>query len=180
MKDWPTRAYVELRQGNPYVFSKDKRWKDPKFYTQQQRLIYDEVYETFKKMVYPQKYISIEKMTSNPDYFGEAYDICTRFGLLPIMQLRQNFSEEIVAQFYATVSFHGENADEMTWMTLDRKLKSTWQEFGNILGYPAAPDGSSIGWKVHEGTNASKSDVLAPLYIPGWGDVGEVAHLQRT
>ena len=54
MKDWPTRAYVELRQGNPYVFPRDKKWKDPQFYTQQQKHIYDEVYETFKRMVCPQ------------------------------------------------------------------------------------------------------------------------------
>ena len=86
----------------------------------------------------------------------------------------------MVYQFYSTVSFHGDNDDEMTWMTLDKKLKTTWQDFGEILGYPAAADGTSIGWKVHNGENASKADVLAPLYIPGWGDVGEVAHLQRT
>ena len=67
MKEWPTRAYVELRQGNPYTFHREKRWTDPKFYTQQQKHIYDEVYDTFKKMVCPQKYITMEKMTTNPD-----------------------------------------------------------------------------------------------------------------
>ena len=180
MKDWPTRAYVELRQGNPYVFPRDKRWTDPKFYTKEQKHIYDEVYESFKKMVCPQKYIFMEKMTSNPNYFGEAYAICTRFGLLPIMQLRQNFSDEMVAQFYATVSFHGENDDAMTWMTLDKKLTSTWQDFGEMLGYPFGEDGQSIGWKVHEGARASKPDVLEPLYIPGWGTVGESSYLQRN
>ena len=119
-------------------------------------------------------------MTKNPAYFGEAYDICTRFGLLPLMGLHENYSDDLVAQFYSTVAFHGDNDDEITWMTLDKKLKSTWQDFGNILGYPPAADGTSVGWKVHIGQNASRPDVLAPLYIPGWGHVGEVAHLQST
>ena len=65
-------------------------------------------------------------------------------------------------------------------MTLGQKLKSTWQDFGEILGYPPAADGTSVGWKVHHGENASRNDVLEPLYIPGWGTVGEVAYLQRT
>ena len=37
MKEWPMRAYVELRQGNPYVFHREKRWTDPKFYTKEQK-----------------------------------------------------------------------------------------------------------------------------------------------
>ena len=179
MKEWPTRAYVELRQGNPYTFPRDKKWKDPQFYTQQQKFIYDDVYAILKKKVCPQQFIDMEKMTSNPQYFGSAHAICTRLGLLPIMELHQNYSEDIVAQFYATVSFHGENADKMTWMTLDKKLTSSWQDFGDILGYPFGADGQSVGWQVHNGERASKPDVLEPLYIPGWGTVGETSFLQR-
>ena len=107
------RAYVELRQGNPYVFHREKRWTDPKFYTKEQKQIYTEVYESFDNIVCPQKYINLEKMTKNPAYFGEAYDICSRFGLLPLMGLHENYSDDLVAQFYSTVTFHGDNDDEI-------------------------------------------------------------------
>ena len=45
------RAYVELRQGNPYIFHREKKWTDPKYYTKEQKQIYTEVYETFENIV---------------------------------------------------------------------------------------------------------------------------------
>ena len=48
------------------------------------------------------------------------------------------------------------------------------------MGYPFGDDGQSVGWKVHDGERASKPDVLEPLYILGWGTVGDVAYLQRN
>ena len=65
---------MELRQGNPYIVPREKRLTDPKFYTKQQKHIYDEVYQSYENMVCPQKYITMEKMTSNLDYFGETKD----------------------------------------------------------------------------------------------------------
>ena len=68
----------------------------------------------------------------------------------------------------------------MIWMTREKKFKSTWEEFAELLGYPIQEEEEANGWKVHIQPNASKPDVLAPLYIPGWGKVGNIAHLTPT
>ena len=36
------------------------------------------------------------------------------------------------------------------------------------------------GWRVHDDARASDPEVLAPLYIPGWGKPGEVKDLLPT
>ena len=40
--------------------------------------------------------IDIGHMEWKPDYFGEALSICDEFGLRPIMELQQDFDEELV------------------------------------------------------------------------------------
>ena len=53
MKDWPTQGYAELRQRNQYMFHREPRWKDPKFYSRDQRRIFEEIYMTYKHVVCP-------------------------------------------------------------------------------------------------------------------------------
>ena len=125
----------------------------------------------------PEKYINLEVMENNPVYFGEALEICRRFGLIPIMRLCNNYDEELIIQFYTTVHFGGEDDKTLTWMTKDQVLTAHWSEFATLIGYPIRPNN---GWVCHNKDNASPVDVLSPLYIPGWGTAGKVAHLQPT
>ena len=70
-----------------------------------QEQIYLEVYKTFQNPVCPQKYINIGAMENNLVYFGEALEICRKFGLLPIMKLCNNYDIDLIVQFYTTVHF---------------------------------------------------------------------------
>ena len=119
MKKWPQQAYTELRQENVYEQPRNRRINDPRFYTSMQEQIYLEVYRTFMHPISPQKYINLAAMENNPVYFGEALEICKRFGLTHIMQLCNNYDEKLIIQFYTTVHFGGEDDKTLTWMTKD-------------------------------------------------------------
>ena len=89
-------------------------------------------------MVAPQKYINVAHMEEKQVYFGEALDICQKFGLVPLMEHRQNFDVTAIAQFYSTLFIHMQSSTEgvMKWMTRDVFLTATWSEFAELLGYP--------------------------------------------
>ena len=67
-----------------------------------------------------QHHINIEYMRSKPNYFGEALEICEEFDLFHIMELEQDYDEEIVAQFLATVHMGNETKRRIKWMTKEK------------------------------------------------------------
>ena len=101
----PLKQYSALRNVNPYVIEKNTRLcRNPKFYTKDQERIFNEVYGPKKKRFCEMFTINVEHMDAHPEYFGEAKAICEEFGLLPLMEFNHPFDEDLVAQFYATVS----------------------------------------------------------------------------
>ena len=50
----------------------------------------------------------------NLHYFGEALEICTNIGLLPIMEFRCNYDPMLITQFYATVHFAKNQTQTLT------------------------------------------------------------------
>ena len=98
------KEYAALRGINPYTTPKDVRaCPNPKFYTNDQERIYNEVYGPKKQRFCDMHWINIDHLDENPTYFGEAKAICEEFGLLPLMEFTQFFDEDLVAQFFATV-----------------------------------------------------------------------------
>ena len=47
--------------------------------------------------------IDTDAMEKDPEYFGEALQMCTQLNILKIMQFNKDYDVDIVAQFYATV-----------------------------------------------------------------------------
>jgi hypothetical protein len=86
--------------------------------------------------------------------------------------------EDIIAQFYATVHLSKTGDRELIWMTRDKLMKTTWAKFGECMGYPVVDDPIPAGlFCVHiERCPMAKSN-LAPLYIPGWGPLGNTKYL---
>ena len=48
------------------------------------------------------------------DYFGEALDLVEQFGIEDVISFHLDFDPEIVAQFFASVHFHFDEARTMT------------------------------------------------------------------
>ena len=88
-----------------------------------------------KNPVPEQRYFDIEHMRKHQAYFGEALEMCERFGLLPIMEVKCDYVELMIAQFYATVHFGTDDVRTLKWMTKDKVLTSTWGRFAELLGY---------------------------------------------
>ena len=99
------KEYTEYRERNPYLIPRRDNVANPRFYTDDQERVYDEVYLSQRNTVVKQHYLKIPHMTcdKNREYFAEAYAMCEEFGMLPIMVAHENYDEELIGQFYATV-----------------------------------------------------------------------------
>ena len=112
-------------------------------------------------------------------YFDDTLAICEEFGLINIMKFNQNYIEEYITQFYATVYMHPDDARTMTWMTKDRVMSATMKEFGDLLDYEDRGDDTPSGWRNYGEGLSSHRDVLAPITMDG-GTPGKTAHLCQT
>jgi hypothetical protein len=61
------------------------------------------------------------------------------------MEFNHVVDEDIIAQFYATVHLSKTGDREITWMTRDKLMKTTWAKFGECFGYPVVDDPTLAG-----------------------------------
>ena len=115
---------------------------------------------------------------------AEAKAICEEFGLITLMEFTHAFDEDLVAQFFATVKMTESEDGERTlqWMTHDKVLSATWQEFAACLGYSDLPAGTPGYFRVHtlDRPMVKSKMVEADLYIPGWAAAGSSYKLLPT
>ena len=72
-------------------------------------------------------------MEKDPDYFGEALQMCSQLNILGIMQFNQDFDADLVAQFYATIHLGTDEDRILTWMTNGRMFTVKWKAFMELL-----------------------------------------------
>ena len=175
----PDREYRAYRQKNPYLVPRQDNVMDPRFYTNDQELVYNQIYSGQRNAVVLQHRLNIAHMTSpkHVEYFAEAFSMCEEFGLLPIMEVHQDYNEELVAQFYATVHLGTGANPQLHWMIKNEHVDCKWSEFCHLLGYPRAQNNN--GWTVHHLPRPSAKDVLEPITMPG-GTPGQSEDLIPT
>ena len=80
----PDGEYQEYREKNPYLLPRQDNVRNPRFYTNDQELVYDQVYLGQRNAVVKQHRLNLPHLTSPKlkDYFAEAYAMCEEFGLL--------------------------------------------------------------------------------------------------
>ncbi|KAK1642218.1 hypothetical protein QYE76_060023 [Lolium multiflorum] len=88
--------------------------------------------------------------------------------------------KEVDQKFYATVHFDQDEAKTFLCMTHETLLEAKLASFGAALGYPRSPVADDNGWRSHDSSFALTKEVLAPLYIKGWGIPGKSADLLPT
>ena len=66
------------------------------------------------------------------DYFKDAMWICEELGLLPLMQIKEDYNVELVHQFFATLVFGNKPELDFQWMSGGRKHKSTLSSLLNF------------------------------------------------
>jgi hypothetical protein len=168
-----------MRMKDPYTQPRNPRLvRNPYFYTAMQERVFNEVYGKKKVRLAPMHSIDIDHMDKTPEYFGEDTSICEEYGLLPLMEFNHVVDEDIVDQLYATIHLIKTGDRELTWMTRDKLMKTTWAKFGECLGYPVVDDPTPGGlFRVHNERCPMAKSTLAPLYIPGWGPLGNSKYL---
>ena len=99
------------------------------------------------------------------DYFGEALDLVEQFGIEHVISFHLDYDPEIVAQFFATVHFHVDEARRMTWMTNGHRLTATWKDFMDFLQVPNEGLNTPVGVRPHANTESANKDKLLPYNV---------------
>jgi hypothetical protein len=72
---------------------------------------------------------------TNNVVFRDIIDVCTTLRIKPVMGFRHSCNTEVIAQFYATVTFEEhESARKMHWMTEGTRYNVTFTHFARYLG----------------------------------------------
>jgi len=145
----PYEEYQDLRKENPYSIERNPR-APPFFHSTTQHDIYKDIYLTFKQKVMTQHTIELKKMRAHEEYFGEAFEMCQEFGLIPLMLFNKDNDPELIMQFYATVHFQEDDVKTMRWLTNGKFLQSNLTKFVASLGYERVPGEGTNGWTCHE------------------------------
>ena len=101
-------------------------------------------------------------MENDPEYFGEALQMCTQLNILGIMQFNKDYDADIVAQFYATVHLGTDEDMTLTWMTNGKLLSVKWKAFMELIGVQDLGLESSVGFR----PTAAPMPLTSKLYGP--------------
>ncbi|KAK1619424.1 hypothetical protein QYE76_024941 [Lolium multiflorum] len=123
----------------------------------------------------------MEKLESNPDYFGEALEICEEQGLVPLMTFTHDYSKEVIFQFYATMVFLEDKNEvrSLKWMTKENVMEATWENFAVGIGYQLLHNYSNF-FRIHLQHKPMSKDMMINLYIPGHALCGSAYNLLPT
>jgi hypothetical protein len=163
--------YSALRQLDWYSEARDKELADTRFWCAAQKGIFEDIYRPMSQRVCYMHVLDRTHLRKKAAYFGEALGIMQKLGLYPLMDIQCHYNEKIIQQFFATLSFKGNEAISFRWMSGDTMRESDFYEFAQILNYEFQGLSVPVGHRVHiHGVQPDKNR-LAPLYSSS-GQVG--------
>ena len=92
-------------------------------------------------------------------------DVVEQFGIEDFISFHKDFDPEIVAQFFASVHFHTDEARTMTWMTNGKRLSATWKEFMEMLHVHDEGLDVPIGACPHDNPESANKNKLQPFLV---------------
>ena len=122
---------------NPYEADQDPTLVNRSFWNRFQFAIYFDVIKAKKNLFVDVRSIDRYAMEKDPEYFGEALQMCSQLNILRIMQFNKDFDADLVAQFFATVHLGTDEERTLTWMTNGKLLLSSGR-----------PSWSYLRWKI--------------------------------
>jgi hypothetical protein len=91
--------------------------------------------------------------------------VVERLGLTGLLTCQCDYYPQLILQFYATLSFTGDDERTFKWMTGTRYCESTFTRFATVLGYPFDGPTNHVGHRIHSPIPADKEQ-LSALYGP--------------
>jgi hypothetical protein len=123
-------------------------------------------------MLYPksspvvkQQYVDIEYMRKKKDlHFKRVLEACDLHGITDLLQLRHNWNQEIISEFYSTL-FYDKKEMIFMWMTNGRRFHVKLTQFAQILGLSSQLD---ISKKLHSGRVMMPRE-MTPMHVQDGG-----------
>ena len=83
-----------------------------------------------------------------------------QFGIEDLITFQLDFDPEIVAQFFASVHFHTDEAQTMTWMTNGQQMTAKWKEFMDLLQVRDEGLNTPVGVRPHANPESASKNKL--------------------
>ena len=119
--------YTILRHHDQFLRPRDT--PDPRFHTAFQKSVYEQVYAG--KAFAEHKWISWRDINETPEFEG-LQDLFKTVGIDRIVTLKQDYNEDLIRQFYATVWVAGDYS-EMKWMSDTLQCSISRRQFRRLL-----------------------------------------------
>ncbi|MGL6083497.1 MAG: hypothetical protein ACRC4N_13955 [Gammaproteobacteria bacterium] len=120
--------YAIKRHVNQYLRKADSI--NPRFHTTFQEQVYEQCYGRNRKFA-DHKWIKWSYLNDLDKYSG-VYQLFRAVSLHDLVSFRQNYDDELIRQFYATVHVSAD-LQSLRWISVARDLQSTKEEFEQIL-----------------------------------------------
>ena len=134
---------------------------------EEQYLIYLDVIKAKHNIYVDVHWIDMHHMWQDKHraYFGEALDLVEQFGIEDVITFHLDSDPEIVAQFFASVHFHTDEAQTMTWMTNGQQMTAKWKEFMDLLQVHDEGLNKPVGVRPHANPESANKNKLQPYYV---------------
>ncbi|KAE8792214.1 hypothetical protein D1007_33376 [Hordeum vulgare] len=163
--NWNTMLLAEFqhrRKLNPYASNREEFPGSEQLWTRDQFLIYEDVLRSKKNPYVLVKWIDLKHLRNDMTYFGEAIAMVEQLQIADLISFHQDFDISIVAHFFATVHFHHDDANTMTWMTNGMQLTATWKDFMDLLQVRDEGLTTVVGLRPHAKAQAAPKEKLLP------------------
>lgn len=162
MTEMTAKEFWEKRRRKPYEVDQDPTLVNRPFWNRFQFAINFDVIKAKKNLYIDVRSIDTDAMEKDPEYFGEALQMCSQLNILRIMQFNKDFDADLVAQFFATVHL-GTDADRtLTWMTNGKLLSVKWQAFMELLDVEDHGLETPVGFRLHRNATSTHKQALWP------------------
>ena len=166
MDEIPLAEFISRRRINPYVNPRANIRGNDLFWTKQQNFIYLDVITGKQNTYVDMHWIDMNHMREkHRAYFGEALDLVEQFAIEDVISFHLDFDPELVAQFFASVHFHTDEQQRMTWMTNGRQLTATWKDFMDLLQVPDDGLTTPVGVRPHANPESASKNRLQQYYV---------------
>ena len=145
---------------NPYVEDQEPTLVNRPFWNRFQFAIFFDVLKAKKNLYVDVRSIDMDAMENDPEYFGEALQMCSQLNILRIMQFNKDFDADLVAQFYATVHLGTDEVRTLTWMTNGKLLSVKWKAFMELLLVEDRGLETLVGFRPHRNVNSTHKQAL--------------------
>ena len=160
MTEMNAKEFWARRRRNPYVEDQEPTLVNRPFWNRFQFAIFFDVIKAKKNLYVDVLSIDTEFMEKDPEYFGEALQMCSQLNILKIMQFNKDFDADIVAQFYATVHLGTDEDRTLTWMTNGKLLSVKWKAFMELLGVEDHGLETPVGFRPHRNATSTHKKTL--------------------